>query len=182
MTNYKNVTLRLQSLPGNYDLRVYRSNGVLLIKSTLSGTTDEEVILHSLKNGNYYISISGADSSIMDCYTLYLERNVTPVAVDKRKYNIETPGTGHARLSVPALGVYPNPASGEVNISILAETATTAHVSLLNITGSIMLERDFDLIEGSNLMKLDLTRLVPGIYLVKVEQNDQTSYSRLVVR
>jgi len=182
MTNYKNVRIRLQSLPGDYDIRVYRSNGVMLIKSTLSGTSDEEIVLHNLKNGNYYIRVSGADSSIMDCYTMYLERNYSPVPVDKRNYNLETPGTGHARLAAPPLGIFPNPASDEVNISVLTQTATSAHVSLLNITGSVMLERDFELIEGSNLMKLDLSGMVGGIYLVKVEQNGETSYSRLVIR
>ncbi|MEI6577172.1 MAG: T9SS type A sorting domain-containing protein [Bacteroidota bacterium] len=182
MTNFKNVHIRLESLPGNYDLRVYRSNGVLLIKSTLPGNANEEVVLHNLKNGNYYIRISGADSSNVACYSLFLERNNTPVPVDHRSYNLETPGTGNARIGTPALGIYPNPAKNEVSISMYSESNTTALVNLLDLTGRECLAKSFTLTEGGNIMKLDLSSMVAGLYLVKLTQNGQISYNRLVVK
>jgi len=181
MTNFKNVQIRMESLPGNYDLRIFRSNGICVIKSTLAGSANESVVLHNLVPGNYYIRISGADSSNVDCYTLSIERTTAPQAVASRDYNIEDDGVGHARLAKFTPGIYPNPARNEVNIAIESETETSAIVSLFDLTGRACINKTFDLKEGSNSLQLNLSGIIPGLYFVKIVKDGDISYTRLVV-
>jgi len=54
-----NVTVTLQNLPKNYDLKVYNSSGTQIGSSTNSGTTNETVNLSNLAAGTYYAYVYG---------------------------------------------------------------------------------------------------------------------------
>src|SRR5690606_13100037 len=74
-------------------------------------------------------------------------------------------GTAEAN-SQEVFQVYPNPASGLVNVALKSAGTGMAKVSLLNVAGKMLMEREFDLAAGS--WQLQTGNVAAGIYLLQV--------------
>jgi hypothetical protein len=64
--------------------------------------------------------------------------------------------------------VYPNPASGQVQISFVSGQRATMKVSLMDLAGRVLSSRMEDLAPGANRFHVDLATVSPGCYLVQV--------------
>ncbi|MBI1307945.1 MAG: T9SS type A sorting domain-containing protein [Bacteroidetes bacterium] len=80
-------------------------------------------------------------------------------------------------LNTLSVKLFPNPTTGELNISGL-KTGTNASIEVLDINGRMVLTTSIQ--SPSNDEKLDIT-VSPGIYLVQIEQGKLKSYQRLVI-
>lgn len=80
---------------------------------------------------------------------------------------------GISETETNELHIYPNPAMNQIFVSGLS---TQAKMSIYNLTGQLVDQRS---IQNNRLIKIDLTS---GIYLVKIEDSDQTSIKKLVVQ
>ena len=80
---------------------------------------------------------------------------------------------GISETETNELHIYPNPAMNQIIVSGLS---TQAKMSIYNLTGQLVDQRS---IQNNRLIKIDLTT---GIYLVKIEDSDQTSIKKLVVQ
>jgi hypothetical protein len=77
---------------------------------------------------------------------------------------------------VATINIYPNPSNGVINITGLE---TGAKVSVSDIHGQLVL------IESSTsglVRTIDLTRFNPGDYFIKIEQNGETIFRKVVMR
>lgn len=74
-----------------------------------------------------------------------------------------------------AMSVYPNPTSGWVNLSF--PTAKPRTLQVMSLTGAVLIEANsFDV-----LVKLDLSVFAKGMYMIKVDQEQQASFYKIVV-
>jgi len=73
--------------------------------------------------------------------------------------------------------VYPNPTDGRFGIRF-AEKGF-AQIELYTLTGKLILSRDYDL-KGTGVKTVDLSGYDPGIYLLKVVQNDKLINKKIV--
>ena len=73
------------------------------------------------------------------------------------------------QLIMPALNIYPNPASGEINLSILTESKdqATYKVTFSSAIGTIV--KEFSLSQTG--WQGNVGNLLPGTYLVRVVDN-----------
>jgi 1,4-alpha-glucan branching enzyme len=72
------------------------------------------------------------------------------------------------------ISIYPNPALNEINISA---PYNISEVQVYSVTGKLVLHQN----KGSvNHLKLNIDRFTPGIYLLKVFQNNQVSTHKFV--
>lgn len=92
-------------------------------------------------------------------------------------------GTGIAENSAIAqFNVYPNPASGSSTMSIVLKQASELSVSVMNIVGETVRTQNFGTVEaGSFNTALDLSNLTKGVYLVKINAGNQTSFQKVMV-
>jgi hypothetical protein len=130
-------------------------NFITLGRETGFGTSN---IIHSYNyvddmpfNGiNYYrlkqVDFNGA----------YVYSNIIVVSTDEQ--------------SSPTLLVYPNPtrASSSVNLELSLNESQTVHFTVTDINGKIYYQGDKQLNEGINKENIQLSGLMPGIYLIRV--------------
>ena len=74
----------------------------------------------------------------------------------------------------PAIRIYPNPANSEVSLELTVNMASEVSVSFLDLSGRTLgIGRDKILMQpGQNTIKLPVTGILPGTYLLKVTVND----------
>jgi hypothetical protein len=71
-----------------------------------------------------------------------------------------------------SLSVFPNPAETNLNISLKADNAGTAFVSIVDITGKLVYQATTDLTSGKNNLKLNVSDFASGMYMVNVAFED----------
>jgi len=74
------------------------------------------------------------------------------------------------------ISIYPNPATGSVNIDLNAVSASAGVISITDIQGKQVAASTIGIVEGANHFELDISGLQPGIYFVKVVDNNSTVY------
>jgi hypothetical protein len=78
--------------------------------------------------------------------------------------------------------IYPNPASNVLNIAIAAPANNKINFVIIDLSGKMVLQQNAELAEGSNIVPINITRLAPGQYMLKViyENNSETAVRRFV--
>ncbi len=74
--------------------------------------------------------------------------------------------------SIQLGAVYPNPAKNILSVILQTPVAQAAHLSLTDMAGKIINQRTTRLTVGDNFIPLDISRLSPGVYLIKVTTAD----------
>ncbi len=64
--------------------------------------------------------------------------------------------------------LYPNPSSGDARIDLEADRQGTCRVSLLDLTGRVLWEKEQAMVRGKNTLSLSKEQWTPGQYLVRV--------------
>lgn len=149
------ATLTLTTLPFDYDVRLYSSNGTTQLAISQNGGTSSETISRTYTAGTYFARVygyNGANSST-SCYTLRIapgtatrEAEVVPVVSSKQ-----------------LLTVYPNPAQHTLNINLTGYEGVSS-ISLVDVNGKQVAASRTAQVNT----KMDISKLAKGIYLVKV--------------
>lgn len=78
--------------------------------------------------------------------------------------------------------VYPNPASGTVNLIVKGGRSENAIVEIVNLQGQVLFSKPINLAGGnSNRRRLDISGLENGIYFIRVKTDKQVGQQRIVV-
>jgi hypothetical protein len=76
------------------------------------------------------------------------------------------------------LRVYPNPAKNKIFIESSKHNENEVSVTILTITGDQMIKLRF---RNQSQMEMDITKLLSGVYLVKIQTREGTEVKKLVV-
>ncbi len=159
------ATITLTTLPFDFDIRLYSSDGTTQLAISQAGGTTSETITRTYTAGTYYVRVygyNGANSATL-CYTLRVALGTAtlpelPIVVNSEK----------ARLVL-----YPNPAQEKLNVYI-ANYDKQKVIEIFNING----QRVFTTKESENNSTFDISKLTGGLYLVKVSATDGTLVSQ----
>jgi len=78
--------------------------------------------------------------------------------------------------------MYPNPANDLLNISFTESGfEESVLVRIFDMSGRLVIERNAQANEGSNLIIVETTELVSGIYLVQMRNGSFVETKRLIV-
>ena len=79
--------------------------------------------------------------------------------------------------------VFPNPAvGGMVNFSVKTAFTGSLRMTAYNGAGQVILTADKPVQAGSNSIELDMSGVASGLYFLKLEQDGETAYEKVVVR
>ncbi len=149
------ATLTLTTLPFDYDVRLYSSNGTTQLAISQNGSTTSETISRTYTAGTYYVRVYGYNGALSttSCYTLKVhlgtatrEAEVIPVTSSKKMFT-----------------VYPNPVQNTLNINLTGYEGVSS-ISLVDINGKLVAANRTAQVNS----KMDISKLTKGIYLVKV--------------
>ncbi|MDG1776936.1 MAG: T9SS type A sorting domain-containing protein [Crocinitomicaceae bacterium] len=77
-------------------------------------------------------------------------------------------------LSLAEVKLFPNPSKGDVTVSINAVDANNTTIEVSNLLGQVVFTTNNELVAGNNDIKLDLSSLEAGQYVVRIS-NENTS-------
>lgn len=85
-------------------------------------------------------------------------------------------------LTGPALEVYPNPTTGEFNYTLTQLEAEKVRLSIVDMTGRIVIQQEFRKFTNELSGQFDLKDQSAGVYYLKVEADDQTFGERITLQ
>ncbi len=166
------ATITLSTLPGDYDIRLYSSNGTTQLAIAQNGGTTSETITRTYTAGTYYVRVYGYNgaNSTTTCYTLKVQlgtatRGATEV---------------YAQLNND-ISVSPNPVGYVANLQFKMKDAGKANIIITNQTGTVVLKKAATFNEGENRQSLNVSTLANGMYFVKIQTETETQMAKIMV-
>ncbi|MBL0357411.1 MAG: fibronectin type III domain-containing protein [Chitinophagaceae bacterium] len=149
------ITLTLTTLPADYDLRLYSSNGTTQVGISQNGSTTSETINYTAAAGTYYARVYGYNNAnnATSCYTLKVATGTAT------KPGADVPVYSSKKL----LTVYPNPVQDKLNINLTGYEGV-AEIRLFDVNGRQVAAQRTAQVNS----QMDISKLAKGIYLVKV--------------
>jgi hypothetical protein len=156
--------------------------------NTLRVVTDMDLILGAGSGVDTYVRIKK--------YTWYTASYRAPVfqiamleidgPLGNAKQKVITVSTLTTDISDPQndffkLSIGPNPAAGNVEVTLNLKKNSTVDISMTDINGKVCLENSSELSTGINKLNFDISVLPKGIYLVSAIAGKTTSTKRLVI-
>ncbi|MDD4373727.1 MAG: alpha-amylase family glycosyl hydrolase [Bacteroidales bacterium] len=137
------------------------------------------------ETGIWYDYFSGEALEVTDTQqTIVLAAGEFKVFTTKQ---LDTPGfVGLDDLNSSAsaaLKLYPNPVSDELVVRFALQQTTIASLKLFNITGQEVLHYEYGGMPATTQeLKLNVSNVIPGIYLLQLQQGDQISQTKVIVQ
>jgi PKD repeat protein len=132
--------------------------------------------------GIYTVTLKiGSDScSSVLSYTLNTESpwnfNATPATLGLAATVTST----KTPLALAGLKVFPNPATDLLRIGFSTEQAGDYELRITNIAGQLLNRQGYQVVNGTNLLTTDVSKLVPGLYFATLRTDDQVQTVRFV--
>lgn len=89
--------------------------------------------------------------------------------------------TSNEEVSADVVGLFPNPATNDVNISIKLDNSASSSIQIIDATGKVVASKNSNLINGYSQVNMDISSLSAGIYTVKVTSAEK-SYTRKLIK
>lgn len=83
--------------------------------------------------------------------------------------------------SADVVGMYPNPATSDVTLTIKLDNANQTSIQVIDATGKVVLSKNAAMNNGFSQVQLDVANLASGIYTVKVTSAEK-SYARKLIK
>ncbi len=160
------ITLTLNNLPADYDLRLYRNN--TQVASSANGGTTSETINYTATANTYYARVIGFNGAFnaTNCYRLRVQLGTATAQ--------ELPIT-QQEIKVK---IFPNPVSSKLSVYMVSDN-TRKDLKIYDANGKLV----YSQMLTDMFTTLDLQKLAKGMYFVKVTlPNGKVVYSEKVVK
>lgn len=161
------ATITLTTLPGDYDLVLYSSNGTTQLAISQNGSTTSETITRTYTAGTYYARVFGYNNAnnATVCYTLKVQLGTASLVEEP----LEITKAG-------VLKIYPNPAADYLNISAPGNVEGKSALNIFDAKG--LLVRTINM--TSSLQRINIADLPKGVYLIKLNNGEGNLSSKFV--
>ncbi len=165
------ATITLTTLPGDYDIRLYKSNGTTQLAISQNGGTTSETITRTYTAGTYYVKVYGYNGAFnaTNCYTLRVQLGTA------------SKNAGEELFVSDKISVSPNPVAVTANVAFKAAANGNATITIINQAGATVLSQQVIVNPGTNIKKLDVSKLAAGMYFIKVQTGDKIEVARIIV-
>jgi ELWxxDGT repeat protein len=162
--------------------RLENSDAVLTWKTSNEINTEEFVVERSI-NGNNYISVGNvisANTAGIHNYS-FTDRNVDDLGIDVVYYRLKQRDADSrytyskvVTLSVTSkidFGLYPNPATNEIKLAIVASRKEKMDYQVFDNAGRMVMLETKQVLSGMNRLSVDINKLSAGVYYIKLSSN-----------
>lgn len=142
ITDVNNFSIRLDSLPANYNLQLLNASGTQLAISQNSGTTAETITYNNAAAGTYYIAVYGVSGAASNQRCYQLNATLTPVNTCAETYEPNNSRTAAATIPVNTVVSSQIASTSDKDWYKFTNTNTQRHIeiTLTNLPG------DYDVI------------------------------------
>ncbi len=161
------ATITLTTLPADYDLVLYSSNGTTQLAISQNGSTTSETISRTYTAGTYYARVFGYNNAnnATSCYTLKVQLGTASLVEIQQ-----------AITKAGLLKIYPNPVNDFLNISVLGNVDRKSTLNIFDAKG--VLVRTINM--TNNLQRISVADLAQGVYLIKLNNGEGNLSSKFV--
>lgn len=167
-TSARNITVKMENLPKNYNLETYTGSGSYLTGSYSTGTKNESVTLYNKPAGSYLFRVYGATSgdyhNTNDYRLQVVLSNPTLAAM-------------HINEPVVQMQSFPNPFANEL-IIIADGLSVSATLSISDYTGLIVHSSAY---KPGNQTRINCSRWAPGMYIITLHAQNGSILNRQLV-
>lgn len=156
------VKIRLSNLPLDYDLKLYKPNGVLIATSQNANTRPEQIILNSAVFGDNYVARVYGYNGVFDntsCYNLQVETSAN---------NFRTEESMEDESLKPEIYFYPNPASSTITTEIYKAEPELITCHIYNALGQVVATQCIEAQTGFNEIRFSIASLANGFYVMEI--------------
>ncbi|MFZ1528052.1 MAG: fibronectin type III domain-containing protein [Ferruginibacter sp.] len=148
------ATITLTTLPLDYDIRLYSSNGTTQLAISQNGGTTSETITRTYTAGTYYVRVYGYQNAnnATNCYTLRVQLGTATTQ--------ELPVAAQQEVKVK---LFPNPVTDKLSVYMVSDNSRK-DLKLYSINGKLIYTQQLT----DMFTTLDLKKLAKGMYVVKV--------------
>jgi hypothetical protein len=86
------------------------------------------------------------------------------------------------RVMKGQFAVYPSITKGEINIDLNAARTGAIAINIYNQAGALVMKQQISVVEGMNTKTMDLSRLLNGIYILQLNQDNTRAVKKLIVQ
>jgi hypothetical protein len=90
--------------------------------------------------------------------------------------------TTSTQVSAMSCRIYPNPAQQNINFEIGVEKSGTATLTVFNAQGSVQLNQNYKVSEGSQLLNINCNNWTTGLYFVRLKINESVVTERILIQ
>lgn len=176
-TSSPRVSVTLNNLPADYDLRLHASNGLTILATSAKRGLDKEVInYNNLTVGSvFFVQVYGFNgaTSNQSCYNLTVRTSASPF----REIENENETT-----FLPSFVCYPNPAQNELSVEYEGILDIPTQWTIYSVTGQRLKQFfDYNSQGGPTHFTMDISDLNNGLYFVESQQGDSRTMERFQV-
>ncbi|MBL0342362.1 MAG: T9SS type A sorting domain-containing protein [Bacteroidetes bacterium] len=173
-----NVQVNLTNLVADYDVKLYSSSLSTLATGQNSGSTSESIKRNTTTATTYYIKVYGYNgaNSGTQCYTLRVNASSTPFRYEDNNSNASKDDLLSGIVAVP------NPVNSQATFEFISDIATSSSVSIMDMTGRLVYNSNYEIQEGVNKMQMDVSTFGKGIYVIMIQQNGDRRMGKFIVQ
>ena len=155
-----------------YNVQLDKNNSfsVPVVNDFVAGTISSysvPVVLE--KNTQYFWRVRAVNGLDTSCWSpIWAFTTIPPVGIDDPVNDLQ-------------FNVYPNPVVSQLWIEASKPGDDPVRVSIHDILGKILVEQDLRFSNGIKTNSLDLSNLANGIYMIRLDQGDQSITKKLVI-
>ena len=152
------ATITLTTLPFDYDVKLYSSNGTTQLAISQNGSTTSETISRTYTAGTYYVHVYGYNgaNSATSCYTLKVQLGTAAQQ--------ELPGADNSKLTVK---IFPNPVADKLTVYLTGDN-TRKKLVMYNVNGKVMYSQTVT----DMFTTLDVKKISGGVYYIKLTDTE----------
>ncbi|MBL0017142.1 MAG: T9SS type A sorting domain-containing protein [Bacteroidetes bacterium] len=165
------VKITLTTLPADYDVYLYASNGTTLLGSSTNGSTTSEAIIYNTSTvaATYRIKVVGYNGAFNTATSYTLRAGTQAANWTRMSGPQQTVAKEGVDVLVDEMQVWPNPTSQNLFVNYLATTEGAATMTIMDLSGRILVNRSVDLIAGANTIDVNMDALADGMYIVRMQ-------------
>ncbi len=166
------IKVTLTNLPADYDMRLLNHKGKKKGSSQNAGTADETIIWNTNGSGDRYVYVYGYSGAYDadDCYELLVEVSGSSWRTDGTEIHMEQIWDN------AIVNIFPNPANGIMQVDYFSVQQTEVTLNVYDLLGNKLQSMHTSVVEGENTVKLDVSTMAAGLYIVEIS-NGKSSYT-----
>jgi hypothetical protein len=110
-----------------------------------------------------------------NCYSTSLPTTIYLI------YSTRMAGNDGATSSINGVSTFPNPSNGQFHLSFNCEKEQECLINVYDLSGRMVLEKNISAMEGNNLVEVNASSLISGMYLMRLSGTDFNEQLRLQV-